>query len=71
MLAIALLVFVLVIILYQLYDRVNKKYQYFEVRNIPYKKPTFPFGNQGDVFLKRKTIHEFGRQLYNAFPNEK
>lgn len=66
-----LLVSVLVIVLYKIYDRVNKKYQYFEIRNIAYKRPTFLFGNSGQVFFKRISIHESGRNIYNEFPNEK
>lgn len=62
---------VLIIVLYQIYNHVNQKYQYFEKRNIPFRKPIFLLGNSFKVLVKQATNYEFGLQLYNEFPNEK
>lgn len=49
--------------LYILYYFFNA-FKYWERRGIPYIKPTFPFGNTEDSFLRRKTIGVVIQDIY-------
>lgn len=48
----------LVTLLVTAYLYVKNAYSYWKRKGIPYKKPSFPFGNLGDSFLQRKSLGE-------------
>lgn len=51
------------------YRYVTKNYFYFADKPIPFMKPSFPFGNAGPILMKKVTLFEHFKNLYDAFPN--
>uniref|UniRef100_A0A182LYC0 Uncharacterized protein n=1 Tax=Anopheles culicifacies TaxID=139723 RepID=A0A182LYC0_9DIPT len=51
------------------YRYVTKNYFYFADKPIPFLKPSFPFGNAGPILMKKVTLFEHFKNLYDAFPN--
>ncbi|XP_053660557.1 cytochrome P450 9e2-like [Anopheles marshallii] len=51
------------------YRYYTKNYFYFADKPIPFLKPSFPFGNAGPIIMKKVTLFEHFKNLYNAFPN--
>uniref|UniRef100_A0A182TG63 Uncharacterized protein n=1 Tax=Anopheles melas TaxID=34690 RepID=A0A182TG63_9DIPT len=51
------------------YRYVTKNYFYFADKSIPFMKPSFPFGNSGPILMKKVTLFEHFKNLYDAFPN--
>ncbi|XP_052900076.1 cytochrome P450 9e2-like [Anopheles moucheti] len=51
------------------YRYFTKNYFYFADKPIPFLKPSFPFGNAGPIFMKKVTLFEHFKNLYDAFPN--
>ncbi|XP_062563386.1 probable cytochrome P450 9f2 [Armigeres subalbatus] len=58
-------------LLYLFYHFISRKYQFFAERGIPFVKPTFPFGNNAPVLLKREDLLKNVQKLYQSFPNAK
>uniref|UniRef100_A0A182S7B3 Uncharacterized protein n=1 Tax=Anopheles maculatus TaxID=74869 RepID=A0A182S7B3_9DIPT len=52
-----------------LYHYFTKNYYYFADKPIPFLKPSFPFGNAGPILMKKVTLFEHFKNLYDAFPN--
>lgn len=44
---------------------VKRSYSYWERRGVPHKKPTFPFGNFSNSFMKKKSFAQDLEDLYN------
>lgn len=59
------------LIVYAFYKWVTLNNDYFAIRNLPFKKPSFLLGSTGGFFLGRYAGPEFGKMIYNMFPNEK
>ncbi|XP_035788120.1 probable cytochrome P450 9f2 [Anopheles albimanus] len=57
-----------IVLAYRYYTKNNF---YFADKPIPSLKPDFPFGNMNALMLKKVTIFEHFRNLYNAFPTAK
>ncbi|XP_053660556.1 cytochrome P450 9e2-like [Anopheles marshallii] len=51
------------------YRYYTKNYFYFADKPIPFLKPSFPFGNAGPILMKKVTLFEHFKNLYDAFPN--
>ncbi|XP_052862555.1 probable cytochrome P450 9f2 [Anopheles cruzii] len=47
----------------------TKNYFYFADKPIPFLKPSFPFGNQGPMMMRKVTIFQHSRMLHEAFPD--
>nr|XP_019557464.2 probable cytochrome P450 9f2 isoform X2 [Aedes albopictus]XP_029731421.1 probable cytochrome P450 9f2 isoform X2 [Aedes albopictus] len=58
-------------VLFLFYHLINRKYQFFAERGIPYAKPTFLLGNGASVLLKKEDLLKNVQRTYNAFPNAK
>ncbi|XP_059610757.1 probable cytochrome P450 9f2 [Phlebotomus argentipes] len=52
-------------------DKGYKNENFFKDRGIKSLKPAFLFGNSGNLFLRRKTMIDFFKDSYFAFPNER
>jgi len=46
-------------------------FSYWKKRNVPYAKPTFPFGNFGDKLLLRATLGHVFENIYKELDGEK
>jgi cytochrome P450 family 6 len=46
-------------------------FNYWKKRNVPYAKPTFPFGNFGDTLLLRGTVGHVFQNIYKELDGEK
>uniref|UniRef100_A0A182S4Z6 Uncharacterized protein n=1 Tax=Anopheles funestus TaxID=62324 RepID=A0A182S4Z6_ANOFN len=51
------------------YRYVTKNNFYFADKPIPFMKPSFLFGNAGPMLMKKVTLFEHFKNLYDAFPN--
>jgi cytochrome P450 family 6 len=49
----------------------KRSISYWKERNVPFIKPTFPFGNIGDIILLRKTKGHAFTELYKQLDGEK
>lgn len=58
-----------VILLTALYHYIRYKQRFFERLGIPHLKPTFLVGNQGAVILRKRSIFEQVRWLYDQVQN--
>lgn len=58
------------LILYAFYKWATINNDFFERRNIKYKKPTFLIGNNIGASINKYTGAEFSHKLYQAFPDE-
>lgn len=45
---------------------VQNAFSYWKRRGIPYIKPTFPFGNSGEIFLQTTSVAETLQKLYES-----
>nr|NP_001352214.1 cytochrome P450 6g1-like [Nicrophorus vespilloides] len=61
-----LIALVLIVAIMICYIWITKNYNYWKDRNIPYIKPTFPFGNFKDMVFFRFSIGEYFQSIYNA-----
>lgn len=61
-----ILVSLLVTLLVTAYLYVKNTFSYWKRREIPYKEPSFPFGNLTDLFMGKKSIGEVIQDLYNG-----
>lgn len=55
----------LVTLIVTAYFYVKNAYSYWKRRGVPYKTPSFPFGNLSDVFLQRNSIGGNVEDIYN------
>ncbi|XP_055596682.1 cytochrome P450 6a2-like [Uranotaenia lowii] len=58
-------IYLLILVLPALYWWIRNCYTYWSRRNVPFPKPTFPFGNLGE--LKRKPMFILFTEFYNRF----
>lgn len=58
-------------IFFLFYQFINRKYQFFAERGIPYVKPTFLLGNGASILLKLEDMMQNIQKMYNSFPNAK
>lgn len=65
------LVLVLSVLFGLFYRSVQEKYKFFEIRHVPYVKPTFLVGSSGPLYFKLSTTTEYAVKIYNSFSNEK
>lgn len=49
---------------------VKYKYNYWPSSNIPQLEPSFPFGNCGNIILKKETFGITFEKIYNAFKDK-
>ncbi|XP_053677318.1 cytochrome P450 9e2-like [Anopheles nili] len=47
----------------------TKNYFYFADKPIPFEKPSFPFGSAAPLMMRKVTLFEHFKNLYNTFPN--
>ena len=64
-----LLLLLLLIIL--LYRYVTRNFDRFEKLGLPGDKPSFPFGTEADMILRRKHPNDCYEEMYNKFYGEK
>jgi cytochrome P450 family 6 len=62
---------VLACVLAAIYVYFKVSFNYWKKRNVPYVKPTFPFGNFADAAFLRKTIAHVQEDLYKKLDGEK
>ena len=60
-----------VCVLAAVYVYFQVSFNYWKKRNVPYAKPTFPFGNFGDKILVRATLGNVFQNLYKELDGEK
>ncbi|XP_054265248.1 cytochrome P450 6j1-like [Macrosteles quadrilineatus] len=53
------------------YFYLTSEYSYWKKRNVPYIKPSFPFGNIKDQVINKADIGTCFKVLYDQMPNEK
>ena len=46
-------------------------FNYWKKRNVPYAKPTFPFGNFGDMFFFKASVGQLFENIYKELDGEK
>ncbi|KAJ8718250.1 hypothetical protein PYW08_002487 [Mythimna loreyi] len=63
--------YLLLAVLILIYYIITRKYDYWKDRNVPHKKPTFLFGNYGNIILQKKSLGETIQDCCNEFPDEK
>lgn len=68
---IILLVIGIGLILYGIYKWGTQSYNYWELRNIKFLKPTFLFGNTFGIMTNQYAMIDYVNFLYSSFPNEK
>ncbi|XP_046658572.1 cytochrome P450 6a2-like isoform X1 [Homalodisca vitripennis] len=72
MFAIAVELILLVILcLFLLYKYWTSEYSYWEKRNVPYLKPSFPFGNIKDQVLNTTDVGNSYKNMYDMMPGVK
>jgi len=60
-----------VCILAVVYVYFKVSFSYWKKRNVPYAKPTFPFGNFGDIIFFRETLGLVFENIYKELDGEK
>ncbi|KAF6198234.1 hypothetical protein GE061_007981 [Apolygus lucorum] len=70
MVLLTLLLSVLVLCVVYLVNKISKINRKWSDLGVPHPPPVFLFGNLLDVVLKRRTLAETLRDIYNDFPNE-
>ncbi|XP_021705962.1 probable cytochrome P450 9f2 [Aedes aegypti] len=58
-------------VIFLVYHLLNRKYQFFAERGIPYVKPTLLLGNGASVLLKKEDLLQNIQRTYETFPNAK
>ncbi len=61
----------LVTLVVTVYLYVKNVYSYWKRRGIPYKTPSFPFGNFANSFMDKKSLAEEIEKIYNESSEEK
>lgn len=54
-----------------LYIYITSSYSYWQARNVPYAKPSFPFGNLGDTVMGRKSLVDLLLEQYKQFEGKR
>ncbi|KAG8303105.1 hypothetical protein J6590_018570 [Homalodisca vitripennis] len=49
----------------------TSSYSYWKIRGVPYSKPSFPFGNLGDILKGKISLADFLNLQYKMFENER
>ena len=62
---------VAVCVLAAVYIYFKVSFNYWEKRNVPYAKPTFPLGNFGDMLFQRASIGHLFEKIYKELDGEK
>lgn len=62
---------ILVLLSIFLYKKGTANADYFTQRGIPNLKPSFLFGNTGDLLRRKKTMMDFVKDMYDAFPDKR
>jgi len=60
-----------VCVLAGVYAYFKVSFNYWKKRNVPYAKPTFPFGNLGDMIFLKKSIGQLFENIYKELDGEK
>ncbi|XP_055381582.1 probable cytochrome P450 9f2 [Condylostylus longicornis] len=60
-----------VLVLFLIYKYITLKYDYFDVRDIPYEKPFLCFGNFKSLLFKTEAMFYTIRRLHEKFKDEK
>jgi cytochrome P450 family 6 len=60
-----------VCVLAAVYSYFKVSFNYWKNRNVPYAKPTFPFGNFGDKFFLRRTTGHIFENIYKELDGER
>ena len=63
--------FLAVCVLVAVYVYFKVSFDYWKKRNVPYAKPTFPFGNFGDKLFLRATLGRVFENIYKELDGEK
>jgi len=60
-----------VCVLASVYAYLKVSFNYWKKRNVPYAKPTFPFGNLGDMLFLKTSIGQLFENIYKELDGEK
>lgn len=60
----------LVIVATLIYQWSKKKYDYFRVRNVPYRVPKFPFGNVNEFCASESSLAKWTKDFYFEYRNQ-
>ena len=60
-----------VCVLAAIYVFFKESFNYWKKRNVPYAKPTFPFGNLGDMVFLKASIGQLLQNIYKELDGEK
>ena len=63
--------FLAVCVLAGIYVYFKVSFNYWKKRNVPYAKPTFPFGNFGDMLFLKASIGHLFEKIYKELDGEK
>lgn len=71
MLPTILLLTSLALFFYAFYKWATLNNDYFLKKGVPFRKPTFLFGNSGNMILRKLSIAHYMQYQYNQFPDKK
>ncbi|XP_054288640.1 probable cytochrome P450 6a13 [Macrosteles quadrilineatus] len=65
------ILYIFALAVFSIYWYLTKNYNYWEKRNVPHKRPEFPFGSTKEIALAKTFTGKAHDNIYNEFPNER